>query len=232
MTSSRASSCRCPRSTIPAALSKLVVGHRRGRGRAAHQGFRRRCAASRCGSWCRRSARASRTHYDRPWAPAEKRENASRRDRACRARPRGDRRACSTDDRCICSRPARPASTTSSSRSISVSRRATSRCFRLPTAISPALRRPGPSSATRCRACGWCSCATSGIRCRSISGSSASASHAKVIVVRLLGGLDWWRYGVDRLSALARERGIALAVLPGEDRDDPRLAEHLDAAGG
>jgi cobaltochelatase CobN len=51
------------------------------------------------------------------------------------------------------------------------------------------------------------------------------ASHAKVIVVRLLGGRDWWRYGVDRLSMLARERGIALAVLPGEDRDDPRLAD-------
>jgi cobaltochelatase CobN len=51
------------------------------------------------------------------------------------------------------------------------------------------------------------------------------ASHARVIVVRLLGGLDWWRYGADRLSSLAKERGIALAMLPGEDRDDPRLAE-------
>ena len=51
------------------------------------------------------------------------------------------------------------------------------------------------------------------------------ARHAKVIVVRLLGGMEWWRYGLDRLCALARERGIALAVLPGEDRDDPRLAE-------
>jgi cobaltochelatase CobN len=51
------------------------------------------------------------------------------------------------------------------------------------------------------------------------------AVHAKVIVVRLLGGLDWWRYGVERLAALARERAIALALLPGEDRDDPRLAE-------
>src|SRR5467141_457625 len=30
--------------------------------------------------------------------------------------------------------------------------------------------------------------------------------HAKVILVRLLGGLDWWRYGVDRLAMLARER--------------------------
>jgi cobaltochelatase CobN len=49
--------------------------------------------------------------------------------------------------------------------------------------------------------------------------------HAKVIVVRLLGGLDWWKYGVERLAALARERCIALAVLPGEDRDDTRLAE-------
>lgn len=51
------------------------------------------------------------------------------------------------------------------------------------------------------------------------------AAHAKVIVVRLLGGLDWWRYGVDRLSALAREKRITLVLLPGEDRDDPRLAD-------
>jgi len=47
---------------------------------------------------------------------------------------------------------------------------------------------------------------------------------AKVIVVRLLGGLDWWKYGIERLSALVRDRGITLAVLPGEDRDDARLA--------
>jgi cobaltochelatase CobN len=51
------------------------------------------------------------------------------------------------------------------------------------------------------------------------------ARHAKVIAVRLLGGLDWWRYGVEALSAMARANGIALAVLPGEDRDDPRLTE-------
>src|ERR1700733_14944892 len=49
------------------------------------------------------------------------------------------------------------------------------------------------------------------------------AGHAKGILVRLLGGLDWWKYGIDRLAALARERGIVLAVLPGEDRDDSRL---------
>jgi cobaltochelatase CobN len=49
------------------------------------------------------------------------------------------------------------------------------------------------------------------------------AVHAKVILVRLLGGLDWWRYGIERLTPLAQSRGIALAVLPGEDRDDSRL---------
>ncbi|MBM3543044.1 MAG: cobaltochelatase subunit CobN [Alphaproteobacteria bacterium] len=49
------------------------------------------------------------------------------------------------------------------------------------------------------------------------------AVHAKVILVRLLGGLDWWRYGVEALSSIAHERGIALAVLPGDDRDDQRL---------
>ena len=57
-------------------------------------------------------------------------------------------------------------------------------------------------------------------------------AHAKVILVRLLGGLDFWSYGIERLSALARERAIALAVLPGEDRDDQRLeaASTLPAA--
>src|SRR5258705_10062643 len=48
--------------------------------------------------------------------------------------------------------------------------------------------------------------------------------HAKVIVVRLLGGLDWWRYGVERLAALAGERGIPPALLAGQDRHGPRPA--------
>ncbi len=53
------------------------------------------------------------------------------------------------------------------------------------------------------------------------------AAHARVILVRVLGGYEWWRYGCDRLSALARERGIRLALLPGECRDvDERLIEN------
>ncbi|MDH4988869.1 cobaltochelatase subunit CobN [Aminobacter anthyllidis] len=52
------------------------------------------------------------------------------------------------------------------------------------------------------------------------------AAHARVILVRILGGHDWWRYGCDRLASLAREKGIALALLPGESHDeDLRLIE-------
>ncbi len=51
------------------------------------------------------------------------------------------------------------------------------------------------------------------------------ARHARVILVRILGGYDWWRYGCDRLAAVARERGIKLALLPGEGNDDTRLAQ-------
>ncbi len=51
------------------------------------------------------------------------------------------------------------------------------------------------------------------------------AGGARAVVVRLLGGHDWWAYGCERLAAVARERGVALALLPGECReDDPRLA--------
>jgi len=52
------------------------------------------------------------------------------------------------------------------------------------------------------------------------------AAHAKIILVRILGGYEWWRYGCDQLAAVARAKGIALAMLPGECRDsDARLDE-------
>lgn len=52
-----------------------------------------------------------------------------------------------------------------------------------------------------------------------------TAASAKVVLVRLLGGYEWWPYGCDRLAALAREKKIALALLPGEGgARDERLA--------
>lgn len=49
------------------------------------------------------------------------------------------------------------------------------------------------------------------------------AARARCIVVRLLGGLEYWRYGAEELAALCRRDGIALALLPGDGRDDAAL---------
>jgi cobaltochelatase CobN len=49
-------------------------------------------------------------------------------------------------------------------------------------------------------------------------------SRARLVVVRLLGGRGYWPYGVERVAALCREHGIALALLPGDDQPDPELA--------
>ncbi len=48
-------------------------------------------------------------------------------------------------------------------------------------------------------------------------------SGAKTIVIRLLGGLDYWRYGVEEVAALSRARGINLAILAGDATVDARL---------
>src|SRR5271166_1869950 len=50
-------------------------------------------------------------------------------------------------------------------------------------------------------------------------------SQARFVLVRLLGGMDYWRYGVDELSTLARSSGFHLAIVPGDDRVDARLDE-------
>ncbi|HET7852120.1 MAG TPA: cobaltochelatase subunit CobN, partial [Methyloceanibacter sp.] len=50
-------------------------------------------------------------------------------------------------------------------------------------------------------------------------------SGARCIVIRLLGGLDYWRYGAEEIAHAARAQGIPLALLPGDGRVDSRLAE-------
>ncbi|MBR0714722.1 cobaltochelatase subunit CobN [Bradyrhizobium liaoningense] len=48
-------------------------------------------------------------------------------------------------------------------------------------------------------------------------------SQAHGILVRLIGGESYWSYGLAALHRLAKDRNIALAVLPGDGRDDERL---------
>src|SRR6266511_577663 len=49
-------------------------------------------------------------------------------------------------------------------------------------------------------------------------------AHARLIVVRLLGGRGYWPYGLEQIAAVRRERGIAVAFLPGDDQPDAELA--------
>ncbi len=46
---------------------------------------------------------------------------------------------------------------------------------------------------------------------------------ARGVLIRLIGGAPYWSYGLQQVSALARSRGIALAVLPADGRPDPAL---------
>ena len=47
---------------------------------------------------------------------------------------------------------------------------------------------------------------------------------ARLVIARLLGGSAYWPYGVERLAETCRERGIPLALLPGDDKPDLELA--------
>ncbi len=48
--------------------------------------------------------------------------------------------------------------------------------------------------------------------------------HAKVIVVRLLGGVSYWAYGLEVVAEIAARSGTKLIVVPGDDRPDPALS--------
>ncbi|WP_428928099.1 cobaltochelatase subunit CobN [Marinibacterium sp. SX1] len=48
-------------------------------------------------------------------------------------------------------------------------------------------------------------------------------SGARAVLVRLIGGVPYWRYGLDQLRDLAARQGLAVAVLPADGRADPAL---------
>ena len=50
-----------------------------------------------------------------------------------------------------------------------------------------------------------------------------AASAARLIIVRCLGGLDYWRYGVEEFFRAARAQNFALAIVPGDAMEDARL---------
>ncbi|MEM9393672.1 MAG: cobaltochelatase subunit CobN [Pseudomonadota bacterium] len=49
------------------------------------------------------------------------------------------------------------------------------------------------------------------------------ATHARLVVIRVLGGTGYWRYGAEQYASRCQAAGVALALLPGDDKPDPEL---------
>lgn len=49
------------------------------------------------------------------------------------------------------------------------------------------------------------------------------AAQSKLVVVRVLGGTGYWRYGLEQYAAHLHAAGVPFAALPGDDRPDPEL---------
>ena len=54
--------------------------------------------------------------------------------------------------------------------------------------------------------------------------------HAKLVIVRALGGRGYWPYGVDEVARVCREKSIPLGILPGDDQPDAELAGYATVA--
>ncbi|HIP22150.1 MAG TPA: cobaltochelatase subunit CobN, partial [Rhodobacteraceae bacterium] len=50
-----------------------------------------------------------------------------------------------------------------------------------------------------------------------------TATKARLVIVRALGGAAYWPYGMEQFSIRLRAAGVALAVLPGDDKPDAEL---------
>lgn len=50
-----------------------------------------------------------------------------------------------------------------------------------------------------------------------------AVAHARLVVLRLIGGAAYFQYGVDELTALCTNRNIPLVLLPGDANPDPIL---------
>ncbi len=54
--------------------------------------------------------------------------------------------------------------------------------------------------------------------------------HAKLVVVRALGGAGYFQYLLEAFHAAALRSGALIAALPGDDRPDPALADYSNVS--
>jgi cobaltochelatase CobN len=50
-----------------------------------------------------------------------------------------------------------------------------------------------------------------------------TATKSRLVIARVLGGMGYWRYGIEQYAARCHEAGVPLALLPGDDKPDAEL---------
>ena len=55
---------------------------------------------------------------------------------------------------------------------------------------------------------------------------------ARIVVARLLGGLEYWRYGIEEIARICADSEILLALIPGDGRPDPAAGRTVDRRAG
>jgi cobaltochelatase CobN len=56
-------------------------------------------------------------------------------------------------------------------------------------------------------------------------------AEARLVIVRLLGGLRYWPYGIEEVAATCRANNVKLVCLPGDDQPDPELGDFTTLGG-
>jgi len=49
------------------------------------------------------------------------------------------------------------------------------------------------------------------------------ATRSRLVIARVLGGVGYWKYGAEQYAARCHDAGVALALLPGDDKPDAQL---------
>ncbi|MEO0980141.1 MAG: cobaltochelatase subunit CobN, partial [Pseudomonadota bacterium] len=55
---------------------------------------------------------------------------------------------------------------------------------------------------------------------------------SKLVILRILGGVEYWRYGLERIGEEIRANGSELIVVPGDDKWDDKLTAHSTRPAG
>jgi cobaltochelatase CobN len=59
-----------------------------------------------------------------------------------------------------------------------------------------------------------------------------TVARSRMVVLRVLGGIAYWAYGLEKIRNTCLANGVKLAVLPGDDRADAELAEYATIGAG